>query len=95
MVALYVVLEKENACGDGDKMTFEPLKDKKVDILPTRKLVYNNYYGFLFYTNDVKQAIKGLKKEIKSFKKHNPSFDKWIYSEIMTLIHKWFKDVIK
>ena len=28
MVALYVVLEKENACGDGDKMTFEPLKNK-------------------------------------------------------------------
>jgi len=43
----------------------------------------------------VRQKIEGLKKDISKFRTQNPCFDAWIYSEIMTLIHKWFEDVVK
>jgi len=51
--------------------------------------------ALLVSIDNVKSAVNGLKKDISKFRTKNPCFDAWIYSEIMTLIHKWFEDVIE
>ena len=40
----------------------------------------------------LKSAVEGLKDELEDFKDKNPSLDTWVYSEILRMIDKWFKD---
>ena len=78
-------------------MKHEPLKNKlhKLAGHPHMEPADNNdVCAWWFHKNDVKSAVNGLKKDIDKFRTKNPCFDAWIYSEIMTLIHKWFEDVI-
>jgi len=87
-----------------NKMNHEPLKNKRKTIFGEKikmgknegiifwNLPFTEFDGFEY--KNVKSAVEGLKKDISKFRTKNPCFDAWIYSEIMTLIHKWFEDVI-
>jgi len=79
------------------------MKHKPVDrMIVTLKDIQHHYnLGLVdlddrfFPYEDVKSAVEGLKNELKDFKDKNPSLDTWVHSEILRMIDKWFKDVIR